>query len=197
MLCGVTHLGALTRESGTLQVVNSIAPVLLQTYRLFQGRQPYCAASFLGLRHLRLMIDPIGCILDTQSQLNTGMAEIENYSQLQSLYIGFTSEFCCGWIRADAEDSINLCLSSMQHLKSVHLDSFWPALLKLPPGASLHATFRSALGQKHPGLWAGKAADVQNPQLPLRSMHFLSGHGLGPEYAITAQDLWPLRVKRN
>ena len=82
-------------------------------------------------------------------------------------------------------------------LKSIHLDSFWPAFLELPPGASLHATFRSALGQKYPGLWAGRAADMQNLQLPLKTAHFLPGAWVGVKHEITAEELWPLRVNRN
>ena len=175
-------------------MINIVAPMLEDSSPL-QGT----LLGFSRLRHLRLLMDPRGCWLDTPSQLNTSMAEIGNNSQLESLYIGFMHGFgcsICGMRGDDAEDSVNLCLSSMQHLKSVHLDSFWPALLELPPGASLHATFRSAPGQKHSGLWAGKAADVHNPRLPFRSMHFLSGPGLGPEHAITAKELWPLRVGR-
>ena len=37
---------------------------------------------------------------------------------------------------------------------------------------------------------------MQNPRLPLRSMHFLPGPGLSPEHAVTAKELWPLKVKR-
>ena len=151
------------------------------------------------------MIDPTRCSFNKPFQLNTSIAEIRYHGHLESLYIGFIYGFCCslcgsstcGRRRADAEESINLCLSSMQHLKSVHLDSFWPALLELPLGASLHATFTSALGQKHPGLWAGRPADMKSLRLPLRSAHFLPGPGLGAEHAITATELWPLKVKRS
>ena len=58
-------------------------------------------------------------------------------------------------------------------------------------------TFQSTPGQKHPGLWAGNAVDVQNLQLPFRSMHFLQGPHLTPEHALTADALWPLKVKRS
>ena len=184
----------------TLQVVNVVAPTLMEDSYLFQQEGLLCS-SFSRLRHLTLMIDPRRCYLDKPSpgQLNASLAGIGHHSQLESLYIGIESGFECsssgsGWF--DPEDSANVCLSHMQHLKSVHLDSFWPALLELPPGASLHATLKSAPGQKHPGLWAGKASDVQNPQLPLKSMHFLPGPVLGPEHAITAKELWPLKVKR-
>ena len=155
------------------------------------------------LRHLTLMIDWGACHLhqaDRLALLNTTMAEIGNHSQLESLYIGLLHGFGCRRCgtestRADPEESIDLRLSHLQHLKSVHFDSLWPAHLELPPGASLHATFQSTPGQKHPGLWAGKAADVQNPRLPFRSMHFLQGPYLAPEHAVTADALWPL--KRN
>ena len=173
------------------------AAMLLEPYGLFQGTRSYCASSFPRLRHLRLMIDPTGCCIKTLSQLDDAMTDIGYHSQLTSLYIGFLDDFCCDIIGADAEDSISLCLSHMQNLKSVHLNSFWPARLELPTGVSLHATFESAPGQKHPGLWAGRLADVQNPRLPLRSVHFLPGSGLGGEHEITAQELWPLKVKRN
>ena len=181
-----------------------VAPNLMESCGLF-GRTS--TSSFSRLRHLTLMIDPMRCFFefDNPSQLNTSMAEIGNHSQLESLYIGFSYCFCCSicgsstcdWSRADAEDSLSLCLSSMQHLASVHLDSFWPALLELPPGASLHATFKSAPGQMHPGLWAGRPADVRNSQFPLKSAHFLPGPGLGDEHAITATELWPLKVERS
>ena len=203
--CEVTCIGELigSREVAHCpQVVNMVAPTLLKTCGLFDGATP---SSFSRLRHLTLMIDPTRCFFDKPSQLNTSMIEIGKHGQLESLYIGFTIGFCCslcgsstcGRRRADAEDSLNLCLSSMQHLESVHLDSFWPALLELPPRASLHATFKSAPGQKHPGLWAGRPADVQSLQLPLRSAHFLLGAGLDAEHAITATELWPLKVKRS
>ena len=157
------------------------------------------------LRHLTLMIDPGACCLnqaDRPALLNTAMAEIGNCSQLKSLYIGLLHGFGCSKCgtestRADPEESIDLRLSHLQHLKSIHFDSLWPALLELPPGASLHATFQCTPGQKHPGLWAGKAADVQNPRLPFRSMHFLQGPFLTPEHAVTADALWPLKLKRN
>ena len=157
------------------------------------------------LRHLTLMIDRGACYLnkaDRPALLNTAMAEIGHHSQLESLYIGLLHGFGCSkcgteWTRADPEESIDFRLSHVQHLKSVHFDSFWPALLELPPGASLHATFQSTPGQKHPGLWAGRAADVQNPRLPFRSMHFLQGPWLSPEHAVTADALWPLKVTRN
>ena len=181
-----------------------VAPKLLESCGLFWGTSP---SSFSRLRHLTLMIDPMRCSFefDNPSQLNTSMAEIGNHSQLESLYIGLLYGFCCSICgsstcvrsRADPEDSLNLCLSSMQHLGSVHLDSFWPALLELPPRASLHATFKSAPGQKHSGLWAGRPADVQNLQLPLRSVHFLPGPGLAAEHAMTARELWPLKVERS
>ena len=178
-----------------------VAPTLMEDSYLFQQEGLLCS-SFSRLRHLTLMIDPRRCYLDKPSpgQLNASLAGIGQHSQLESLYIGIESGFECSRSRSDwfdPEDSANVCLSHMQHLKSVHLDSFWPALLELPPGASLHATFKFAPGQKHPGLWAGKATDVQNPQLPLRSVHFLPGPGLGPEHAITAKELWPLKVKRS
>ena len=190
------------QRGGTLQVVNLVAPTLLKTSRLLreasfhpvQGSSP---SSFSGLHHLTLMIDPRQYLFATPSQLNNLMAEIADHSQLESLYIGFISGFdgsCHDGLRTDPEDSINLCLSSMQHLKSVHLDSFWPTLLELPPRASLHATFQPTLGQKHLGLWAGRPADVQNPRLPLKSAHFLHA-GLDAEHALTAKELWPLRVK--
>ena len=184
-----------------LQVVNVITPMLMEDSYLFQHEGSLCS-SFSRLRHLTLMIDPRRCYLDKPSpgQLNASLAGIGQHSQLESLYIGIESGFECSssgsdWF--DPEDSANVCLSHMQHLKSVHLDSFWPALLELPPGASLHATFKFAPGQKHPGLWAGKPADVQNARLPLRSVHFLPGPGLGPEHAITAKELWPLKVKKH
>ena len=152
-----------------------------------------------------LMIDPMGCFFKELSQLNNSMAEIGKHSQLESLYVGFIDGFrcnicgssTCGRSRADAEDSFNLCLPRMQHLRSVHLDSFWPALLELPPGASLHTTFKIAPGQKHPGLWAGRPADLQNSQIPLRCVQFLPGPGLGAEHAITATELWPLKIERS
>ena len=185
----------------TLQVVNVVAPTLMEDSYLFQQEGLLCS-SFSRLRHLTLMIDPRRCYLDKPSpgQLNASLAGIGHHSQLESLYIGIESGFECSssgsdWF--DPEDSANVCLSHMQILKSVHLDSFWPALLELPPGASLHATFKSAPGQKHPGLWAGKATDAQNPQLPPRSVHFLPGPGVGPEHAVTAKELWPLKIKRN
>ena len=157
------------------------------------------------LRHLTLMIDRGACKLhqaDRLGLLNAAMAEIGNHSRLESLYIGLLHGFGCSRCgtestRADPEEFIDLRLSHLQHLKSVHFDSLWPALLELPPGASLHATFLSTPGQKHPGLWAGKAVDVQNPRLPFRSMHFLQGPWLTPEHAVTADALWPLKVKRN
>ena len=181
-------------------MVNIIAPKLLEESSLIEGPS---SSSFSRLRHPTLMIDPTRCYFEKPSQLNASVAELGKYSQLASLYIGFTNGFCCrvcgcstcGRRRAHAEESIKLCLSSMQHLKSVHLDSFWPALLELPPRASLHATFKSAPGQTHPGLWAGRPADVLNPRFPLRSMQFLNA-GLGADHAITAKDLWPLKVKR-
>ena len=186
------------KRSGLLQVVDMGAPFLLHnTSRLLWGLLP---SSFSRLRHLILLIDSSACSFDQPSQLNTVMAEIGTHSQLESLYIGFMHGFGCsihGRIRADPEDSVSVCLSDMQHLKSVPLDSFWPALLELPPRASLHATFRSAPGQKHPGLRAGRPADVLDPQLPLRSAHFLPESGLGAEHAITAKELWPLNVKRS
>ena len=179
-----------------------VAPTLLETCGLFNGASP---SSFSRLRHLTLMIDPMRCSFDKPSKLNTSMVEIGNHGQLESLYIGFIYGFgcircgssTCGRRRTNAEESISLCLSSMQRLESIHLDSFWPALLELPPGASLHATFKSAPGQKHPGLWAGRPADVQSLGLPLRSAHFLPGPGLGAEHAITATELWPLKVRRS
>ena len=159
------------------------------------------------LRHLTLMIDRGASRLHQADRtapglLNTAMAEIGNQSQLESLYIGLLHGFGCSKCgteatRADPEESIDLRLSHLQHLKSVHFDSLWPTLLELPPGASLHATFQSSPGQKHPGLWAGKAVDVQNPRLPFRSMHFLRGPFLTPEHAVTADALWPLKVNRN
>ena len=177
-----------------------VAPKLLETFRLlrkasFHPVQEISPSSFLGLHHLTLMIDPTQCFFGKPSQLNNLMAEIADHSQLESLYLGFISGF--GRMRIDPKDSINLCTSSMQHLKSVYLDSFWPALLELPPGACLHATFKSAPGQKHPGLWAGRPADLQNPRLPLRSAHFLPGSGLCAEHAMTAKELWPLTVNRS
>ena len=183
------------------QVVNIIAPTLFEPFRLFPRTSP---SSFSRLRHLTLMIDPMRCFFDKPSQLNTSVAEIGNLSQLDSLYIGFIYGFGCSrcgsstCVRrsADAEDSINLCLSSMQHLESVHLDSFWPALLELPSRACLHATFKSTPGQKHPGLWAGRPADMHNPWLPLTSAHFLPGSEVSAVHAITATELWPLKVKR-
>ena len=194
------HCGApcsLEAQRGvTLQVVNMVAPILLGTSAVLQGGFP---SSFSRLRHLTLMIDPLGCDFDKPSQLNTSMADIGNHSQLETIYIGFTRGFGCSAfdrIKADPEDSVNVRLSSMEHLKSIHLDSFWPALLELPPRASLHATFRSAPGQKYPGLWAGRPADVLNPRLPLESVHFLPDAGLGAEHATTAKELWPLKVKR-
>ena len=176
-----------------------VAPILLETSQLLQGG---LSSSFTRLRHLTLMIDPLGCYFDRPSQLNTSMAEIGNHSQLESLYIGFIRGFgSSAWdgIKANPEDSIDLRLSSMhmQHLKSVHLDSFWPALLELPPRASLHATFKSAPGQKYPGLWAGRLADVLNPWLPLKSVHFLPECGLGAEHAVIAKELWPLKARRS
>ena len=185
-----------------------VAPRLLPTFKLVGGAsvrpsQGTPPSSFIGLHHLILMIDPTQCLFGKPSQLNKLMAEIADHSQLESLYTGFVSGFyrsCLGGIgifqSIDPEDSITLCLSSMQHLKPVHLDSFWPALLELPHRASLHATFKPALRQKHPGLWAGIPADVQNSWLPLRSAHFLLHHArLGAEHAMTAEELWPLRVK--
>ena len=173
-----------------MQVVNVVAPMLLGESKIFRGAQP---SNFSRLRHLTLMLDLRGCFMDTMSQLSTAVAEIGHHSQLQSLYIGFVSGF--GGMRTDPEDSIDLYLSHLQHLKSVHLDSFWPALLELPPRASLHATFKPAAGQKHPGLWAGRPADVQNSQLRLRSMQFLLHARLAEPDAMTAKELWPLRVK--
>ena len=178
--------------------MNLVASKLLETSRLlrnasFHQVQEISPSSFSGLHHLTLMIDPTQCFFGKPSQLNNLMAEIADHSQLESLYLGFISGF--GRMGTDPEDSISLCLSSMQHLNTVHLDSFWPALLELPPRASLHATFRPASGQKHPGLWAGRPADVQNQGLPLRSVHFLLYAGLGAEHAMTAKELWPLRVK--
>ena len=177
-------------------------PMLPGTLGLFQATPP---SSFSRLRHLTVMIDPMGCFFKELWQLDTSMAEIGKHSQLESLCVGFTGGFCCnicgsstcGRSRRDAEDSFNLCLPRMQHLRSVHLDSFWPALLELPPGASLHATFRIAPGQKHPGLWAGRPADVQNSQIPLRCVQFLPGPGLDAEHAITATELWPLKIERS
>ena len=191
------------QRGGTLQVVNLVAPTLLKTSRLlreasFHPVQESSPSSFSGLHHLTLMIDPTQCFFGKPSQLNDLMAEIADHSQLESLYMGFISGFGCnghGGFGTDLEDSISLCLSSMQHLNTVHLDSFWPALLELPPRVALHATFRPASGQKHPGLWAGRPADVQNQGLPLRSVHFLLYAGLGAELAMTARELWPLRVK--
>ena len=183
-------------RGGTLQVVNVVTPMLLNEYSL-KGSS---CSTFLRLQHLTLMIEPRQCSRNKASELNASMANLGVHSQLESLYIGFASGFDCSdydRIQSDQEDSIILRLSSMQHLESVHLDSFWPALLELPTGASLHATFKSAPGQKHPGLWAGRPADVQNPRLPLRSAHFLPGPGLGPEHAVTAKELWPLKVKRS
>ena len=179
-----------------------VAPTLAETCGLFDGASP---SSFSKLCHLTLMIDPMRCSCDKPSQLNTSMVEIGNHGQLKSLYIGLICGFGCGRCgsstcgrrRADAEDSLSLCLSSLQHLESVHLDSFWPALLELPPGASLHATLRSAPGQKHPRLWAGRPADVQSLRFSLRSAHFLPGPGLGVEHAITATELWPLKIPRS
>ena len=174
-----------------------VAPALLDEHTLFQhARQS--GSSFSRLRHLTLMIGPRRCHWNKPSELDASVAMLAHNSQLESLYIGFLSSFDWSeYDRTDQEDSISLHLSSMQHLKSVHLDSFWPALLELPPGASLHATFKSAPGQKHPGLWAGRPADVQNPQFSLRSVHFLPGPGLGPKHAVTAKELWPLKVKRS
>ena len=182
-----------------------VAPMLLKTSTLLREASVHpvreiSPSSFSGLHHLTLMIDPTQCFFGKPSQLNNSMAEIADHSQLESLYMGFISGFGCkghGGFRTDPEDSISLCLSSMQHLKSVHLDSFWPSLLELPPGASLHATFKSAPGQKHPGLWAGRPADVQNLRLPLRSAHFLPGSGLGAQHAMTAKELWPLTINRS
>ena len=192
------------QQGGTLQVVNMVAPMLLQTSRLLREASVHpireiSPSSFSGLHHLTLMIDPTQCFFGKPSQLNNLLAEIADHSQLESLYLGFISGFGCnghGWFRTDPEDSISLCLSSMQHLNTVHLDSFWPALLELPPRVALHATFRPASGQKHPGLWAGRPVDVQNQGLPLRSVHFLLHHArLGAEHAMTAEELWPLEVK--
>ena len=183
-------------RGGTLQVVNVVTPMLLNKCSL-KGSS---CSTFTRLQHLTLMIEPEKCSRNKPSELNASMANLGVHSQLESLYIGFVSGFdCSGYdrIQSNQEDSIILRLSSMQHLKSVHLDSFWPALLELPTGASLHATFKSAPGQKHPGLWAGRPADVQDPRLPLRSAHFLPGPGLGPEHAVTATELWPLKVKRS
>ena len=158
MFCEVTSFGELTRViAHCTQVVNIIAQTLFEPSGLFLRTS---ASSFLRLRHLTLMIDPMRCFFDKPTKLNTSLAEIGNFSQLDSLYIGFIYGFGCSkcgsstCVRrsADAEDSINLCLSSMQHLELVHLDSFWPALLELPSRACLHATFKSTLGQKHPGL---------------------------------------------
>ena len=177
-------------------MVNLVAPMLLNECSL-KGSS---CSTFSRLQHLTLMIEPRKCSRNKPSELNASMANLGVHSQLESLYIGFVSGFDSSdhhRIPRDQEESINLCLSSMQHLESVHLDSFWPALLELPPKACLHATFKSAPGQKHPGLWAGRAADVQNPRLPLRSAHFLPGPGLGPEHAVTAKELWPLKVKRS
>ena len=204
MPCGAANFEKPTGDmTSCMQVVNMIAPMRLGTHRLFQGTS---LSSFSRLRHLTLMMDPIGC-LKKPSQLNIPLAKMGSLSQLESLYIGFTHGYCCsrcgfntyGGRSVDAEDSIDLCLSSMQHLASVHLDSFWPALLELPPKAFLHATFKSAPGQMHPGLWAGRLADVQNSQIPLRSVHFLPGppHGLDVEYGITATELWPLKIERS
>ena len=173
------------------------APRLLDKYSLFQRERRPCP-SISRLHHLTLMIAPRRCRYNKPSELNVSMAALGLNSQLKSLYIGFLSGF--HWYdhdRTDQEDSICLRLSSMRHLESVHLDSFWPALLELPPTASLHATFKSAPGQKHPGLWAGRPADVQNPQFSLRSAHFLPGPWLGPEHAVTAKELWPLKVRRS
>ena len=155
-------------RGGTLQVVNVVTPMLLNEYSL-KGSS---CSTFSRLQHLTLMIEPRKCSRNKPSELNASMANLGVHSQLESLYIGFVSGFDCSdydRIQSDQEDSIILRLSSMQHLKSVHLDSFWPALPELPTGASLHATFKSAPGQKHPGLWAGRPADVQNPRLSLRS----------------------------
>ena len=184
-----------------MQVVNMTALALLRMPVLFQGISP---SSFSRLRHLTFMIDPSGCF-KRPTQLITPLAEIGNHSQLKSLYIGLTYGYCCstcgfktcGRRSADAEDSIDLCLSSMQRLESVHLDTFWPALLELPPRASLHATFKSAPGQMYPGLWAGRPADMHNSHFPLKSVQFLPGPGLGAKHAITATELWPLKVERS
>ena len=179
------------------------SPMLRRTLesRLFKETP----ASFSRLRHLRLMLDPMACFLDMPYRpalLNASMAEIGNHSHLESLYIGLMHGFGCSrcgteQTRADPEDTIDFRLSHLQQLKSVHFDSFWPDLLELPPGVAVHATFQSTPGQKHPGLWAGKAADVQNPRLPFRSMHFLPGPWHGPKHAVTADELWPLKVKRS
>ena len=174
-----------------------VAPALLDKYTLSRCERQ-SGSSFSRLRHLTLMIEPRRCCRNKPSELNASVAKLALNSQLESLYIGLLSGFdWSNYDRTDQEDSISLRLSSMQHLNSVHLDSFWPALLELPPRASLHATFKSAPGQKHPGLWAGRPADVQNPQFSLRSAHFLPGPGLGPEHAVTAKELWPLKVKRS
>ena len=169
-------------------MVNIVAPILLGTSGVLQGEFP---SSFSRLRRLTLMIDPLGCYFDKPSQLNTSMADIGNHSQLERLYIGFIRGFGCACsafdgIKTDPEDSVNVRLPSMQHLQSIHLDSFWPTLLELPPRASLHATFRFAPGQKHPGLWAGRQADMLNEWLPLRSVHFLPDPNLSAEHATTA-----------
>ena len=178
-----------------------VAPTLMRASSILQSPSP---SSFSRLRHLTLMIDPVGGYFDKPSQLNTSMADIANHSQLESLYIGFVDGFWCSICGANnclehganAKDSINLSMSSMQHLKLVHLDSFWPALLELPLRACVHATFKSVPSQEHPGLWAGRPADMHNPWLPLTSAHFLPGSGVGAQHAISAKELWPLKFKR-
>ena len=134
---------------------------------------------------LVLRLQPAYCHSFRVADLSGLFGLMSNLPHLESLCIGVG-----GALVGNPERPSSLNLSSLQHLNSVHIDSFWPGSIELPPDCAVHASFCSTPGQLHEGIWAGHPCVVQNLQLPLRSACFFKGKSFA--FTTTAGILWPL-----
>lgn len=153
---------------------------------LSPGLEPLALSN---LRHLVLRVDPESCHSASAACFEYSIHEVVNLGSLKSLYIGLS-----GKLQGSQKQTTSLNLSSLQDLKSLHIDSFWPDRAELPPGCDVHASLRMESGQETPGVWAGSIPDVLKLRLPLTSAHFVQTNASPP--GRTAALLWPLRVRR-
>ena len=142
-----------------------------------------------ALRHVVLHLEPQCCARMSAPDFGHFAGDLSRLSCLQSLYNGLS-----GRLQPSNQNTFSLKLSALPNLKTVHMDSFWPHAIELPPGCAVHATFISHADQQHKGIWAGTRADVLHLRLPLKSAHFVRPADL-PNPRVMADLLWPLQAQ--
>lgn len=123
-----------------------------------------------------------------RSMLASGLS---NLSSLETLYIGLS-----GRPQADSQEFFSIRLSGLPNLKALHIDSFWPRGIQVPPHCAVHASFISDPGQKLDGIWAGDPYLLGSyfmQELPRNSSHFVQN--TAHSWRLTARLLWPLEAR--